>query len=303
MPARRIDEVLTDCTYLEGPRWHDGELFVSDFYDARVIAVDGAGASRTVVEVPAQPSGLGWTPAGDLLVVSMKDRRLLRWDGTALSEVADLSAHAPSDLNELLVDGAGRAYVGNLGSDMLRGEPLRSTVLLRVDPHPSERASVSVVAEDLLVPNGMALSPDGRTLTLVETFGFRVLQFDVDEAGDLHDRRVWCEFGAPDADATDFGDSVAAAGVIPDGLCLDAEGAAWVADAARGRALRIVDGVVVDEVAVAEGLRVVATALGGRDGRTLFLCATGAYLEDDCRRERSARVLATEVAVPHAGLP
>lgn len=299
MSAHALQEVLTDCTYLEGPRWHDRALYVSDFYDARVIAVDSDGSSRTVVEVPGQPSGLGWTPAGDLLVVSMKDRRLLRWDGTVLHEVADLSGHAPSDLNELLVDTSGRAYVGNLGSDMLRGEPLRSTVLLRVDPD----GSVHTVAEDLLVPNGMVLSPDGATLTVVETFAYRLTRFDVDAAGNLSNRRPWCEFDAAAAATTDFGASVAAASVIPDGMCLDAAGAVWVADAAGGRALRVLDGRVVAEIAAGAGLRVVATALGGAEGRTLFLCATPEHLEDDCRRMRGARVLAVDVDVPHAGLP
>src|ERR671935_230265 len=129
-----MDVVVDGLTFPEAPRWRDGKLWFSDFYTQRVLTVDGRGTLETVVEVPQRPSGLGWTPEGALLVVSMLDRRLLRVDGGKLRVVADLSALATGPCNDMVVDAMGRAYVGNFGFDRHRGEPPRTTCLARVDP-------------------------------------------------------------------------------------------------------------------------------------------------------------------------
>src|SRR5439155_18298364 len=152
--ARRAAEVIMDVvvdglTFQEAPRWRDGKLWFSDFYTQRVLTVDPRGTLETVVEVPQRPSGLGWTPDGTLLVVSMLDRCLMRLEGERLRVVADLSALATGPCNDMVVDSAGRAYVGNFGFDCHGGEPERTTSIARVDP----AGSVALAADDLLFPN------------------------------------------------------------------------------------------------------------------------------------------------------
>jgi sugar lactone lactonase YvrE len=284
--------------YFEAPRWHDGRWWVSDFYDHAVYAVTPDGRSDEVLRVEAQPSGLGWMPDGSLLVVSMRDRRVLRVrDGGAPEEHADLSALAPWHLNDMVVDSRGRAYVGNFGFDLMSGAPMRSAGIIRVDPD----GSATVVAEDLMFPNGTVILPDARTLVVAETLGGRLTAFDVDDDGALSNRRVWAKLSdTPDTD--DLGELIAAGGVAPDGTALDAEGAIWAADALGGRVLRVREGgEVVDEIAPGTG--VFACALAGADGRTLVMCAAPSFAEHERRDTREAKLLACEVDVPRAGLP
>lgn len=300
MADRAIRTVLSGMSYLEGPRWHDGRVYVSDFYTGDVVAVelDGRADPATVANVPGQPSGLGWMPDGSLLVVSMRDRRVLRVrDGGAPEEHADLSALAPWHLNDMVVDSRGRAYVGNFGFDLMSGAPMRSAGIIRVDPD----GSATVVAEDLMFPNGTVILPDARTLVVAETLGGRLTAFDVDDDGALSNRRVWAKLSdTPDTD--DLGELIAAGGVAPDGTALDAEGAIWAADALGGRVLRVREGgEVVDEIAPGTG--VFACALAGADGRTLVMCAAPSFAEHERRDTREAVLLACEVDVPRAGLP
>ena len=294
---RQLTVVLDGFSYLECPRWHDGRLWVSDFYTEQVVSTDTRGDVRVEAEVPRQPSGLGFLPDGRPLLVSMRDHRLLVRDaGGALTEHADLSGAVSGVLNDMLVDERGRAFVGNFGFDLMGGEPLRDTTLTRVDPD----GTVTTVASDLAFPNGMVLLPGG-VLVVAETFGGRLTAFDVTDDGDLVGRRVWAGFGAPPR-TTDVGEAVAALEVAPDGICADAEGAVWVADALHSRVLRVREGgEVVEEIATGTG--VFACMLGGDDGRTLFLCAAPSFAEHERRPVREAQLLAVRVDVPHAGLP
>lgn len=201
--------LLDDLVFPEGPRWRDGKLWFSDMNDLRVRTVDLDGRTEDVVRVPGQPSGLGWLPDGRLLVVSMTDRRLLRLDGDTLSEVADLSKLANHHCNDMVTDVEGRSYVGNFGFDLQAGESPRTTGLVLVTPEGDAR----IVAEDLSFPNGSVITPDGRTLVVGESWAGRLSAFDIAEDGSLSGRRVWAQLE----------------GAIPDGCCLDAEGAIWVA--------------------------------------------------------------------------
>jgi sugar lactone lactonase YvrE len=300
MADRAIRTVLDGMSYLEGPRWHDGRVYVSDFYTGDVLAVDldGGADPEIVANVPSQPSGLGWMPDGSMLVVSMRDRRVLRIrDGGAPEVHADLSALAPWHLNDMVVDSRGRAYVGNFGFDLMSGAAMRSTGIVRVDPD----GTATVVAEDLMFPNGTVILPDARTLVVAETLGGCLTAFDVDDDGALSNRRVWAKLSdTPDTD--DLGELIAAGGVAPDGTALDAEGAIWAADALGGRVLRVREGGdVVEEIAPGTG--VFACALGGADGRTLVMCAAPSFAEHERRDTREAVLLACEVDVPRAGLP
>lgn len=295
--AREISTVADGFSFLECPRWRDGRLWVSDFYTGRVVATDGGGEVTVLAEVPGQPAGLGFLPDGRALIASMRDKRLLvRDEQGGLSEHADLSRVAPGVLNDMLVDQRGRAYVGNFGFDLMAGAPIRSTGLVRVDPD----GSVAVVAEDLRFPNGMVLLPGG-VLVVAETFAGRLTAFDVAEDGSLHGRRVWAAFGeAPDTDEVER--ALGALSVGPDGICADAEGALWVADALNARVLRVREGgEVTDEIPT--GLGVFACMLGGVDGRTLFLCTAPSFAEHERSPVREAELRAVRVEVPHAGLP
>jgi sugar lactone lactonase YvrE len=291
--------LISGFSFLESPRWHDGRLWLSDFYTHRVIAVDGAGGVETVAEVPQQPSGLGWLPDGRLLVVSMRDRRLLRLEPDGrLVEHADLSGVAGGHCNDMVVDALGRAYVGNFGFDLMGGAPPQRASLARVDPD----GSVRVVAADLCFPNGAVITPDGRTLIVGESFGNRVSAFDVAPDGGLGPRRDWATF-APLPTATDFMGVLGQLAIAPDGCTLDAEGCLWIADAIGQRVVRVcAGGEIVQSVATAP-LGCYACTLGGEDGRTLFLCVAPDFDEHARRAAREAAVWTLRVDVSHAGRP
>jgi len=266
----------------EGPRWHEDRLWFSDMHAGEVFAVDMQGRTERIVEVAAEPSGLGWTPDGRLLVVSMQDRRLLRLDPDGLTEVADLTPHAPYYCNDMVVDAEGRAYVGNFGFDLHGGAKPVATNLILVRPD----GQVEVVASDVRFPNGTVITPDGRTLIVGESFGGCLTAFDIADDGRLENRRLWAQLE----------------GAVPDGICLDEEGAIWVASpVGEGGVLRVREGgEVTDRVAVEH--EAFACMLGGPDGRTLFIC-TAPDSDPAKTGDRGGRIETVEVEVPRAGLP
>ncbi len=280
-----VQVVADGFCFLEGPRWRDGLLYLSDFYAHRVLTVDPAGAVRTVCEVPAQPSGLGWTPDGDLLIVSMLDQRLLRLDGAALRVVADLSQLAGGVTNDMIVDRRGRAYVGNVGNRS-RGF-VAPAVLARVDPD----GTVTPAADGLYVPNGAVLTAGQTTLIIAETEANRLTAFDIAADGTLGRRRAWAVLGS---------DGGTSKPVEPDGLALDADGAIWAGDANGHGVLRVAaGGAVLDAIDTGE-LSVYAVALGGADGHTLYLCAAPPGHAFDPQRRPLGMLLSVQVAVPAA---
>jgi sugar lactone lactonase YvrE len=286
MADRTWETLVEGGRYFEGPRWHDGRWWVSDFYDHTVTTVTTDGRREVVVEVAGQPSGLGWRPDGSLIISSMKDRRVLRRtpDGE-VTEVADLSSvpEVTGHLNDLIVDDSGRTYVGNFGFDLMAGDTPRTTVLVRVD----QDGTTTVAADDLAFPNGTVITPDG-TLVVGETMGARFTAFDVQEGGTLTNRRTWAD--APEAS--------------PDGCTLDAEGCIWASDALGNRLIRVAEGRgIVDEIAVPDGLGTYACMLGGDDGRTLLVCAAPDFYEHARSTTTEAVLLTTRVEAPHAGLP
>lgn len=280
-PSHELLPWVKGLAFPESPRWHEGALWFSDFYTRRVMRVDEERIAQPVCEVPGQPSGLGWLPDGRLLVVSMKDRKLLRLDPQGLVTVADLSVHAPAPCNDMLVDAKGRAYVGNFGFDLHARAPFAPTVLLMVTP----AGAVSVAAQDMHFPNGTVLTPDGRTLVVAESYGQRLTAFDVAADGSLSNRRVWAQFGGRTG---------------PDGICMDAEGAIWIASPVSREVLRVREGGEVVDRFVTED-QAVACALGGEDGRTLFVC-TGRVMvtADEALLTRRGAVWRARVAVPAA---
>jgi sugar lactone lactonase YvrE len=280
--AGKAEVLLGGLKFPEGPRWRDGKLWFSDFYAHRVATVDLDGRDETIVTVPQRPSGLGWTLQGDLLVVSMLDQRVLRFDGKALHLYADLAALAGGLCNDMVVDAAGRAYVGNFGYDRHNDAPPRNTRIIRVD----RDGRATSVGDELHFPNGMVITPDGRTLIVAETFAHRLSAFDVGAGGALESRRT---FAALD-------------GVFPDGICLDAEGAVWVTDARGHRVLRVLPGGRIEQTVDTGERCSFACMLGGADRRTLFVL-TNTGSGPTMAEKSEGRIEIIRVDVPGAGLP
>lgn len=300
MPDHELTVLLEGGAFFEGPRWRDGRWWVSDMYRRAVFAVTPGGEEERIVDVDGQPSGLGWMPNGDLLIVSMRDHRLLRraTNGT-VTEHADLSTVCTGLLNDLVVDTAGRAWVGDFGFDLMAFDDPVPATLKRVDPD----GTVTVAADGLIFPNGSVITEHGSTLIVGETLGNRYTAFTIEGDGTLSDRRVWAQLG-PEVTVGPATDTLAQLRVAPDGCALDAEQHIWAADGIGGRCIRVAQGgAIVDEVLAPDGLGIFACMLGGDDGRTLLLCAAPDYFEANRRDTREAVLLTTRVEVPHAGLP
>jgi sugar lactone lactonase YvrE len=278
-------EVLADgFVFLEGPRWHDGRLWFSDMWGHAIHTVSESGACRRIAEVPNRPSGLSFLPDGSLVAVSMADRKLLRIaaDGTT-SPYADLSALAPVDINDTVADAAGNIYVGHFGFDIFNDAPPALASLILVKPDGSCR----VAAPDMNFPNGTVITPDGGTLICAETFAHQLTAFERAADGSLSRRRVWAGLGER----------------TPDGICLDREGAIWVASFGSGEFLRVREGGEVLECIAAPGKRAVACNLGGADGRTLFALTYEGEIHEIASGAPKARIEVCRVAVPGAGSP
>ena len=276
--------VLNDLAFPEGPRWRDGELFFSDMHAHQVVAMRPDGTRRTVYQHDGPVSGLGWLADGRMLVVSMEDRRLLRLapDGTGVVH-ADLSTVATINANDMVVDAKGRAFVGNFGFSLHDGAEPAPARMARVEPD----GSVHEAAADLMFPNGCVVTPDGAVLVVAESFAMRLTAFDIGPRGELSNRRAWAQL---------------AGGAVPDGICLDADGAIWVASPTTNEALRVHEGGAVSaRVACERG--VYACMLGGDDRRTLFLCTAETSDPRECAAQRNGRIEAIEVDIPGAGLP
>jgi sugar lactone lactonase YvrE len=300
MGERSLRRLLSGGSFFEAPRWHDGRWWVSDFYRHTVQAVTPDGTAETVLEVPGQPSGLGWMPDGALIVVSMKDRRLLRRDASGAVElVADLRPWCGGHANDMVIDAAGRAYVGNFGFDFMGRDTPRTAGLVRVDPD----GTVTPATDGLMFPNGMVITADGSTLVVAETLGARLSAFTVEDDGTLTDWRVWAQLAAT-PDHGSLREVLGALEVAPDGCTMDAEGHIWAADATGGRAIRVApDGDIIDEIAPPGDLGVFACMLGGDQGDTLLLCTAPDFLEHRRAPAREAILWTTRVDVPHAGRP
>lgn len=278
-----LTTLVSGLTFAEGPRWHDGRLYYSDFYRHVVEAVDLDGNVELIAEVPNQPSGLGWLPDGRLLVVSMIDRKLLRCEPTGeLVEHADLSQIATWHCNDMVVDKVGRAYVGNFGYDIeVPGTEPVMAKLACVDPD----GSVRVVAEDLQFPNGAVITPDGKTMIIGETWGRKLTAFDIAEDGNLANRRVWASTHPH----------------FPDGICLDQAGGVWVADPAQSKIIRVVEGGDITHE-IDPGRGVFACMLGGIDGKRLFIC-TASTSGSKAAGNKDARIEWVDVEHAGAGVP
>jgi len=278
--------LLTGLAFGESPRWHEGRLYFSDMGTNELIAAAPDGGTELIASIPGMPMGTGWLPEPDgrMLIVSSRDGLLLRRepDGSlaTYAELASLDRHPWSDM---VVDGRGNAYVGNIGFGFPGGEPAAG-ILALVTPD----GAVRQVADEVWFPNGVAVTPDNRTLILAESYGSKLTAFDIAADGGLSGRRVWA----------DLGDGV------PDGICIDAEGAVWYADVPGTRCVRVEEGgKVLQTVTLDRGC--FACALGGADGRTLFITAAefGGAASMAPGAPRTGQVVTVTAPAPGAGWP
>jgi sugar lactone lactonase YvrE len=275
--------LMNGISFGESPRWHEDRLWFADWGARKLIAVDLNGRHEVIVRVPSFPFCVDWLPDGRLVIVSGEDRRLLRRErGGSLVTHADLSGLAEHAWNDIVVDGRGNAYIGNIGFDMGVGEFAPGIVALV-----AQDGSARQVADDVAFPNGMVVTPDNSTLILAESYGGRLTAFDISSDGSLSHRRVWA----------DLGDAA------PDGICLDAEGAVWYGDVPNKRCVRVREGgEILETISLDRGC--FACMLGGPDGRTLFMVAREwRGPESMADEELTGQVLTVRAPAPGAGWP
>ncbi len=279
----------------ECPRWHDGRLWYVDFYSNTVWSADETGDTRAEVEVPGEPAGLGWLPDGRLLVVARKPRTVLRLEpDRTLALHGDLNPTATFYGNDMVVDAAGRAYVGNFGFDLHgvieeKGERALmeppgppTAAVVRIDPD----GSAHVAAEGLAFPNGTVITPDGKVMIMAETLAGRLTAFDVGDDGELSGRRVWAALRR----------------CTPDGICLDDAGRVWVANAIAPECLLVAEGgEIVSRVQTSQTC--FACMLGGSDRRTLYMMTAPTSTESVASSRRAGRIEQARVEVRGVGLP
>ena len=265
--------------FLEGPRWHHGALWVSDMHAQEVLRVGSDGSVDVVARVGGDPSGLGFWADGSVLIVSMRDRQLLRMaPGAAPDVLADCSPIAPFEINDLVVDDAGHAFISQFGFDFHGGAKYQRAPLLRVDPD----GSVREVSDGLRMANGLVVTADGGTLVVAESTGKDLVAFDLAADGSLSNQRVWAELPQ-----------------YPDGICIDGADGVWVASPVGDCCVRVLEGGEVTDVVDFAGRHAIACAIGGEDGHTLFVCTSGTQGEPErSRAERSAAIETVTVAVP-----
>lgn len=258
---REAPELLArGLTWPEAPRWAQGSLWISDVHNFRLARIGRDGSATTVCQIEGRPSGMDFAADGSLLLATALGRELVVVDAAAGSAtaVADLSGLAKAALNDLVTHPDGWSWVGDTGFMFGVDEPTRSGSVIAYHPVHGART----VAENLFFPNGMAISPDGSTLYLSETFGRCIRAFDIGSQGALGRPRLYAELPGS-----------------PDGLCLDAEGCLWVPLLFEGEFVRISPkGEVVERIAF-PGMSAIACVLGGENRSTLFLCV--------CRVDRS----------------
>ncbi|WP_027942730.1 SMP-30/gluconolactonase/LRE family protein [Amycolatopsis taiwanensis] len=272
--------LLEGVLFGESPRWHDGRLWFSDWGANQVIVLDADGRHEVVTTVRSFPMCIDFLPDGRLLVVDSAQRRLLRRDPDgSLVPHADLSQVSEKPWNDIVVDDRGNAYVNTIGFDFPGGEFAPGMVVL-VTPD----GNVEWGADDLAFPNGMAISPDGTTLVVAESYANRLTAFDIGSDGRLGNRRVWAQ--TPDDH--------------PDGICMDAEGAVWYADVGNQHCVRVREG---GEVLAAVNLDrgAFACALSRGDDPRLFV--VGQTWGGPESRQPSGRVFAFPAPAPGAGKP
>ena len=282
MTACSTTVVTEGLAFPEGPRWHGQRLWFTDQHAHAIYHLAPGGELTRVAATSDRPGGLGWLPDGRLLVVYMRERRVMQLVGDKLELYADLSGHASFDCNDMLVDAQGRVYVGNFGYDLHAGAAARAAELVLVDTD----GTIEVLSDSLIFPNGCVLAPDGRELICAETFAHRLTRLQLDAQGRCLEQSLWADLGA----------------ATPDGICLDADGAIWVASPGTRELMRVQQGGTILARCATRGTPY-ACMLGGADRRTLYVCTAETDDPRTAAEMKTGRIEQVEVTVPGAGLP
>ena len=297
--------LLENVYFSEGPRWHNNKFWFSDFYQHAVFNVDANGTVEKIVDIPNQPSGLGWLPNGDMLIVSMHDQKLMRFSDGVLSLHSDLSHLTKFTCNDMVVDNAGHAYIGNFGTTQ-HNIDVKPTCLIHVTPD----GKASIVAENLEFPNGTVITPDGKKLIVGETYAGRLTAFDINSDKTLSNRQTWAKmmptwifyvskvrrFLKQVPKETNF------APRVPDGICLDEGMGIWVASPTTFEVFRIEEGGNVTDI-ISTPQRAYACMLGGESGKTLYISTANDSTPEVARSQPMGKIYTTEVKFARAGNP
>ena len=302
---------LTGGLYFgEGPRWHENKLWFSDFYSHKVMTLDENNSLETVCEVPSQPSGLGWLPNGDLLIVSMLDRKILRFSEGSISVHADLSEHVEHKCNDMVVGRDGTAYVGNFGMGDA-GESLNSTHLMIV----KSDGTVLKGPDNLLFPNGTVITEDGKNLIIAETLGAKLTSFDIEDNGELTNIKLWARtsplfslliikflssmgFDLSKVDFSKYSKNLH----VPDGICLDEKNGIWIASPTTKAVVRIEKGGnITDTINTPKGA--FACMLGGKERKTLYVIISNSSDPEEAQASPEGEIHSIEVEIPGVGKP
>ncbi|RVT91074.1 SMP-30/gluconolactonase/LRE family protein [Sphingomonas crocodyli] len=272
-------------SFTECPRWRDGWLYFSDMYGRTVYRVNEAGVRETICTVDKRPGGLGFTPEGDMLISEMDAGRVLRLRDGTLSVHADLSSAATSGTNDMIVSAEGRCYVGKFSH--ARPSPIEPILFVDTDGHWRE------MDQPVKVANGMILTADGKTLIVAESAGGRISAFDVGKDGVPTNYRLFAAL--PE-------------GHYADGICGDDAGGVWVTCCRGPGVIRVEEGGAITHritIGPEDGAErfAYACALGGADGKTLFVCTAGPYTPETMAETRTARIETVRVPFAGAGIP
>ena len=302
---------LTGGLYFgEGPRWHENKLWFSDFYSHKVMTLDENNSLETVCEVPSQPSGLGWLPNGDLLIVSMLDRKILKFSEGSISVHADLSEYVEHKCNDMVVSRDGTAYVGNFGMGDA-GESMNSTHLMIV----KSDGTVLKGPDNLLFPNGTVITEDGKKLIVAETLGAKLTSFDIEDNGELINRKLWARtsplfslliikflsllgFDLSKVDFSKYSKNLH----VPDGICLDEKNGIWIASPTSKAVVRIEKGGnITDIISTPKGA--FACMLGGKDRKTLYVIISNSSDPEEAQASPEGEIHSIGVEIPGVGKP
>ena len=273
--------------FTESPRWRGGRLWFIDIHDSAIKSVSLTGDLRTEIALPFKPNGLGFMADGSIVFSDALHLAMKRWKDGELHELADLSGTCVFCLSDAVTDAEGCIWVSDIGYNFWNPDapPAETCVIARIDSD----GTVTQVAGDLRFPNGLVITPDGKTLIIAETNGFCLSAFDIGEDGSLSGRRAYAQLPL---------------GVQPDGICLDAEGAVWVANPGEQgpSVLRVHEGGEVTDMIELDH-HAYAVALGGPERRHLFICSSPTHDPAEIATNPGAQILVCEVAVPGAGIP
>jgi len=282
--VRRLEKVADGFAMVEGPRWRDGAIVVTDIHDQSINRVDENGCVTTIVELDEPPISTGFRSDGTMLISSLTGQRVWQFTDGRLTTYVDLDGLSEYDWGDIVVDDLDRVYIANQGISYPHNMPERidSSIYLIED------GAARVVASGFLYANGLAISPDGGSLVVAESFGHRLWHLPIHDDGSLGARKMLAEFGDPHR---------------PDGICCDAQGAVWSANATGREVLRCTpDGSVTDRVSTGPDLAI-GCILGGVYGCDLYVTTAPTPVRDEARRLRASALWRVRVDVPAGGRP